>query len=41
ESLGVALFQRDSKKMTLTPEGQRLLGYAEQMLALAEEARQS
>ena len=41
ESLGVALFLRDSKKMTLTPEGQRLLGYAEQMLALAEEARQS
>ncbi|WER49385.1 LysR substrate-binding domain-containing protein [Cupriavidus sp. WKF15] len=41
ESLGVALFQRDSKKMILTPEGQRLLGYAEQMLALAEEARQS
>ncbi|BDB27032.1 LysR family transcriptional regulator [Cupriavidus sp. TA19] len=41
ESLGVALFQRDSKKMILTPEGQRLLGYAEQLLALAEEARQS
>ncbi|RDK08663.1 LysR family transcriptional regulator [Cupriavidus lacunae] len=41
ESLGVALFQRDSKKMTLTPEGQRLLGYAEQLLTLAEEARQS
>jgi DNA-binding transcriptional LysR family regulator len=41
ESLGVSLFLRDSKKMTLTPEGQRLLGYAEQMLALAEEARQA
>ncbi len=41
ESLGVALFQRDSKKMTLTPEGHRMLGYAEQLLALAEEARQS
>ena len=41
ESLGVALFQRDSRKMTLTPEGHRLLGYAEQMLTLAEEARQS
>jgi len=41
ESLGVALFQRDSKRMILTPEGHRLLRYAEQMLALAEEARQS
>lgn len=41
ESLGVALFQRDSKKMILTPEGHRLLGYAEQLLALAEEARQA
>lgn len=41
ESLGVTLFERDSKKMTLTPEGHRLLGYAEQLLALAEEARQS
>ncbi|CAG2154411.1 HTH-type transcriptional regulator GltR [Cupriavidus yeoncheonensis] len=41
ESLGVSLFQRDSRKMLLTPEGHRLLGYAEQMLALAEEARQS
>lgn len=41
ESLGVTLFQRDSRKMILTPEGQRLLGYAEQMLTLAEEARQS
>lgn len=41
ESLGVTLFQRDSRKMLLTPEGHRLLGYAEQMLALAEEARQS
>ncbi|AOY96367.1 LysR family transcriptional regulator [Cupriavidus sp. USMAA2-4] len=41
ESLGVALFQRDSKRMILTAEGHRLLGYAEQMLTLAEEARQS
>jgi len=41
EELGVALFLRDSKRMTLTPEGQRFLGYAEQLLALAEEARQS
>lgn len=39
--LGVELFHRDSKRMTLTPEGQRLLGYADRLLALAEEARQS
>lgn len=41
ESLGVNLFQRASKQMILTPAGQRLLGYADQLLALAEEARQS
>lgn len=41
ESLGVTLFQRGGKRMLLTPEGQRLLGYADQLLALAEEARQS
>ncbi len=39
--LGVALFHRDSKRMTLTPEGHRLLNYANQLLTLAEEARQS
>ncbi|WP_423194424.1 LysR substrate-binding domain-containing protein [Cupriavidus sp. H18C2] len=41
ESLGVALFQRANRQMILTPAGQRLLGYADQLLALAEEARQS
>ncbi len=41
EGLGVTLFLRDSKRMTLTPEGQRLLDYAERLLTLAEEARQS
>lgn len=41
ESLGVALFQRTNKQMLLTPQGQRLLAYADQMLALAEEARQA
>ena len=41
ESLGVSLFQRDSKKMLLTPEGGRLLDYADRLLALADEARQS
>lgn len=41
ESLGVSLFRRDSKRMVLTPEGQRFLGYANRLLTLAEEARQS
>ncbi len=41
DGLGVTLFQRDSKRMTLTAEGQKLLGYAERLLALAEEARQA
>lgn len=41
ESLGVALFMRDSKRMALTPEGQRFLSYAERLLTLAEEAQQS
>ena len=41
ESLGVDLFLRANKQMILTPAGQRLLGYADQLLALAEEARQS
>ncbi|TWG86036.1 DNA-binding transcriptional LysR family regulator [Cupriavidus gilardii J11] len=41
DDLGVLLFQREGRRMSLTPAGQRLLGYAERMLALAEEARQS
>ncbi|MFC4278183.1 LysR family transcriptional regulator [Achromobacter aloeverae] len=41
EGLGVDLFRRDNKRMTLTPEGDRMLGYAERLLALAEEARQT
>lgn len=41
EDLGVPLFLRDNKRMTLTPEGERFLVYAEQILALTEEARQS
>lgn len=41
ESLAVRLFLRDGKRMTLTAEGQGFLSYAEQLLALAEEARQS
>ncbi len=39
EELGVALFDRLGKKVALTEAGKRLLGYAEKMLDLAEEAR--
>ncbi len=39
--LGVALFLREGKRMALTPEGHTLLGYADRLLALAEEARQA
>lgn len=41
EELGVQLFSREGKRMTLTENGQRLLGYAHRMLTLAEEARQA
>jgi DNA-binding transcriptional LysR family regulator len=41
ETLGVALFLRDNKRMTLTAEGRQFLGYAERLLALGEEARQA
>ncbi|WP_310630658.1 LysR substrate-binding domain-containing protein [Paraburkholderia sp.] len=41
EELGVQLFSREGKRMTLTGDGQRLLGYAHRMLTLAEEARQA
>jgi len=41
ESLGVPLFLRDAKRMTLTDAGRQFLIYAEKLLALEEEARQS
>jgi len=41
EELRVRLFLRDGKRMTLTAEGHRFLSYAETLLAVAEEARQS
>ncbi|WP_440466280.1 LysR family transcriptional regulator [Pseudomonas sp. YH-1] len=41
EDLGAALFLRDGKRMTLTDQGREFLRYAEQLLALANEARQS
>ena len=37
--LGVSLFVRGRRGMSLTPEGRRLLDYADRLLALAEEAR--
>jgi len=39
EDLGVALFIREGKRLHLAPAGQVLRGYAERLLALADEAR--
>ncbi|MBG6514633.1 LysR family transcriptional regulator [Pseudomonas aeruginosa] len=41
EDLGVELFLRDGKRMSLTERGSEFLAYAEQLLALADEARQA
>ncbi|MFY3385771.1 LysR family transcriptional regulator [Paracidovorax sp. MALMAid1276] len=41
EQLGATLFLREGRRMVLTPAGESLRGYAERLLALAEEARQS
>lgn len=41
EQLGATLFLREGKRMVPTPAGESLRGYAERLLALAEEARQS
>ena len=38
-SLGVALFERDGRTLRLTAAGDALLGYADRLLGLAEEAR--
>lgn len=38
DSLGLSLFRREARRMTPTPEGQQLLGYARRMLALNDEA---
>ncbi|ALF87396.1 MULTISPECIES: LysR family transcriptional regulator [Ralstonia solanacearum species complex] len=40
-SLGVQLFVREGKRMVLTPAGQTLLAYADDILRLAAEARQA
>jgi DNA-binding transcriptional LysR family regulator len=39
DELGVELFIRQGKRLHLAPAGQVLLGYADRLLALAEEAR--
>jgi DNA-binding transcriptional LysR family regulator len=41
EDLGVDLFLREGKRLHLAPAGQLLLGYADRLLALADEARAS
>ena len=41
EQLGATLFLREGKRMVLTPAGESLCGYADRLLALAEEARQA
>ena len=41
EELGVKLFERIGKRVTLTFEGERLLPYAKQMLALSRKMRQA
>jgi DNA-binding transcriptional LysR family regulator len=39
EDLGVAIFIREGKRLSLAPAGQLLLDYADRLLALADEAR--
>ena len=41
EQLGTPLFLRQGRRMVLTPAGESLRGYADRLLALAEEARQA
>ena len=40
EQLGVLLFERSSRKMTLTPEGGRLVRHAERLISAWRLARQ-
>jgi DNA-binding transcriptional LysR family regulator len=39
DQLGTELFVRDGRRLVLTPAGEKLLPYAERLLALADEAR--
>ena len=38
-SMGVKLFHRDKQRLYLSPAGELLLGYAERLIQLSEEAR--
>ena len=38
QTLGERLFRRSARQVTLTPAGERLMGYAERLLALHDEA---
>ena len=38
QAVGERVFRRTARSVTLTPAGERLMGYAERMLALADEA---
>src|SRR4029453_16092242 len=40
-ALGVELFLRGQRRLTLSPAGELFLGYVEQLLRLAEQARQA
>lgn len=39
--LGTVLFERDKKRLSLTPQGELFLGYADRLLNLADEAQQA
>ncbi|HEX4328454.1 MAG TPA: LysR substrate-binding domain-containing protein [Burkholderiales bacterium] len=41
QELGAPLFVREHKRMQLSPAGKTLLGYAQRLLALADEAREA
>ena len=41
DDLGAALFLRENRRMTLTPQGRILLDYAAQLLSLADRAREA
>ena len=38
-AVGIPLFHRDRQRLHLSPSGELLLGYAERLISLSEEAR--
>ena len=38
-AVGISLFHRDRQRLQLSPSGELLLGYAERLIGLSEEAR--